>query len=237
MSMVNPMADRVNDRPRALNDDGPDRPGSRSPRPSVERTPFAVEDMSGRAVTRLITGSVVPRPIAWVGTRSSDAVNNLAPFSFFNAVSNTPPQVMVSMSVRDGKEKDSLSNIRTIGCFSVSLVSRRLANRMNVTSAAVPPHVDEFALADLRVEECWDVDAPMVAESPVSMECVAERILPLGSGSEYYVMTLARVVRFHVEPSLLDEHSRIDQSAIDTVARMGGPTYAATTELFDMERP
>jgi flavin reductase (DIM6/NTAB) family NADH-FMN oxidoreductase RutF len=203
------------------------------------RQEFVVADLDDRAVNRLTTGAIGPRPIAWVGTMGIDGVANVAPFSFFNAVSSRPPMVMFSSSLRAGVPKDSLRNVRETRVFTLSAAIDRLAIAVNATSAAVPPDVDEFALAGITAEFSTTCIAPAVAESPVVIECEAEREVDLSGDNNHdgYVMTIGRVTRFRVAHYLIDDTGRIDQAAFGLIARMGGPTYARTTDLFEIARP
>lgn len=203
--------------------------------PSAKRI-FDPAELEFLDVQKLMTGLIVPRPIAWVGTRSPKGVANLAPFSYFNAVANHPPMVAISMSIHNGRPKDTLANISATGCFTVNLVSRDLAERMNVTSAEVGPDVDEFALAGLTAIEGDRVDAPRIGEARWSAECVLDRVLTLGATPHESGLALGEIVRFHVEERLLDG-TRVDQEALDAVARMGGPTYSDTRRRFDLARP
>ena len=187
-------------------------------------------------VQKLMTGLIVPRPIAWVGSQSADGVANLAPFSYFNAVCNHPPMIAISMTIRDGRPKDSLANIRATGVFTLNLVSRDLAEQMNASAAEVGPEIDEFVLAGLTKVRGDRVDAPRVGESRWSAECVLDRVITLGESPRQSGLVLGEIVRFHVEERLLDG-TRIDQDGLDAVARMGGPTYSDTRRRFDLARP
>ena len=187
-------------------------------------------------VQKLMTGLIVPRPIAWVGSQSTAGVANLAPFSYFNAVCNHPPMIAISMTIRDGRPKDSLANIMATGVFTLNLVSRDLAEQMNASAAEVGPEIDEFVLAGLTKVRGDRVDAPRVGESRWSAECVLDRVITLGESPRQSGLVLGEIVRFHVEERLLDG-TRIDQDGLDAVARMGGPTYSDTRRRFDLARP
>ena len=187
-------------------------------------------------VQKLVTGLIVPRPIAWVGSQSAGGVANLAPFSYFNAICNHPPMIAISMTIRDGKPKDSLANIMATGVFTLNLVSRDLAEQMNASAAEVGAEVDEFDLAGLTKIAGDRVDAPRVGESRWSAECVLDRVITLGAAPRESGLVIGEIVRFHVEARLLDG-TRIDQEGLDAVARMGGPTYSDTRRRFDLARP
>ena len=205
----------------------------------MSRHEFVVADLDSRAANRLTTGAIGPRPIGWVGTISINGVANVAPFSFFNAVSSRPPMVMFSTSLRAGAPKDTLRNVRETRVFTLSAAIDRLATAVNATSADVPPDVDEFALAGITAEFSTTCIAPAVAQSPVVIECEAECEVDLTGDNTHdgYVMTIGRVTRFRIAHHLIDDAGRIDQAAFGLIARMGGPTYARTTDLFEIARP
>lgn len=189
-------------------------------------------------IYKLLVGAIVPRPIAFVSTLSADGVRNLAPFSFFTAISANPPVICFSPMVRasDGHTKDTLNNIRETGEFVVNIVSEEFAGRMNITAQEFPPEVDEFEQAGLTPVASDLVKPPRVAESHVNMECRLVQIVdvsrkPLGGS-----IVLGEVVRFHVHDELFDNF-RIDPDQLHAIGRMAGATYARTTDRFDLVRP
>lgn len=191
-----------------------------------------------RDVYKLLVGAIVPRPIAFVSTLSRDGIRNLAPFSFFTAISANPPVICFSPMVPGSgrQRKDTLNNIAETEEFVVNIVSEDFGPQMNVTSAEFPPEVDEFAASGLTPVQSEVVRPPRVGESRVQMECrlvqiVAVSTKPLGGS-----LVLGEVVRFHVEDALLDGF-KIDPDQLRAIGRMGGPTYVRTTDRFDMERP
>ena len=130
---------------------------------------------------RVLTGVVVPRPIAFVSTLSADGVPNLAPYSFFNAVCPDPPTIVFSSSRRAGsKAKDTLTNVEATGSFVVNVVVDEIAEAMNRTAAEFPVEVNEFEIAGLTEAPSVKVKAPRVAESPVNMECRLRQVVDLG---------------------------------------------------------
>jgi flavin reductase (DIM6/NTAB) family NADH-FMN oxidoreductase RutF len=196
------------------------------------------EQMTARDLYKLMIGTVTPRPIAWVSTRGKDGVNNLAPYSFFNAFSADPPVLGFAPSRKPtgDNRKDTLRNVQETGVFVVNLVSHALAPAMNQTAAEVAPEVDEFALAGLTVAEATRIACPMVAEAPVKMECRLKQIIPLGDKPTSGVLVLGEVVCFHYAEGLLDNY-RVDPAALDTVGRIGGFGYATTRDRFELIRP
>jgi flavin reductase (DIM6/NTAB) family NADH-FMN oxidoreductase RutF len=181
---------------------------------------------------------VGPRPIGWMGTHDGAGHFNLAPYSFFNAFNYIPPIVgFASIG-----EKDTLRNARSTGEFSWNLVTRPLAEQMNASCAAVPPEVDEFALAGLTPLASTHISAPRVAESPVSFECRVTQIVQLLTAEGSAVPTwlvLGEVVAVHIAKRLL-VNGIYDTAAAEPVLRGGGPAdyFGISAELgFKMHRP
>jgi len=181
---------------------------------------------------------VAPRPIGWISTHDAQGVLNLAPFSFFNAFNYTPPIVGFSCTAY----KDSVRNAEATGEFCWNLATRELAQAMNATSAAVPPEVDEFALAGLTPQPSRVVSVPRVAESPVSFECRVTQVVRLqgadGRQADAWLV-LGEVVGVHIQKRLLKD-GIYDTAAGQPIMRGGGPAdyFAITPEaLFQMRRP
>lgn len=180
---------------------------------------------------KLLVGSVVPRPIAWVSSRSRDGTLNLAPFSFFTVASRNPPMLAVSIGPRTGGEdypKDTLTNVREVQQFVINIVSVSLANAMHETSINHPPEVDEFTRAGVTPAGCAFVQVPRVQEAKISMECSVEHMLKLGVDH----LVIGRMHRFHVDDALL-HNGRIDLQALDPLGRMAG-NYTRIESLFDL---
>lgn len=181
---------------------------------------------------------VGPRPIGWVSTRSADGILNLAPYSFFSAFNYTPPIVGFSSI----GYKDSVRNIEQTGEFVWNLVTRPLAEAMNLTCQAVAPEVSEFELAGLTPTISRLVGVPRVAESPVAFECRLTQLVQLQSLSGDKLKTwlvLGEVVAVHIAQQLLKD-GVYDTALADHVVRGGGPAdYFSITpaQLFKMYRP
>jgi flavin reductase (DIM6/NTAB) family NADH-FMN oxidoreductase RutF len=190
-----------------------------------------------RNVYKLMIGSIVPRPIAFVSTISADGVCTLAPFSFFMGVCANPPVVAFSPVRRgDGLKKDTLVNVEATGEFVVNIVGESMAAAMNSCSAEYPPEVDEFETSGLTAVASEVVKAPRVAESAVSMECRLIQVVELGQGPLAGNLVLGEVVRFHVDDSIVEDF-RIDPEKLAAIGRMGGMTYCRTGDRFEMARP
>lgn len=197
------------------------------------------EQIPYRDFYRILLSSVAPRPIAWVSTLNNGHLN-LAPFSFFNAVSAKPPLLGFSPSLRlvDGHSapKDTLHNIRETGEFVVNVVTFAVADAMNLTSGEYDSSVDEFALAKLNTRPSQVVLPPQIAESPVSFECKLNRIIDFGTEPPSGSLVIGEIVCVHLEESVLKE-DRLDPDTLDLIGRMGGVQYSRTTERFDLKRP
>ena len=190
------------------------------------------EDLSAHQTYKLLIGSVVPRPIAWVSSVSADGVTNLAPFSFFTVVSRRPPMLSVTIEPRsEGLPKDTLANIRETGQYVINVVSLPLANAMHESSKDHPSEVDEVELVGLTPAPSEVVKVPRVEEARVSMECVLERILPLGSCGDNLV--IGRMVRYHIRDDLLHENGRIDVVGLEPLGRLAGD-YTTVETVFDL---
>ena len=201
--------------------------------PKLYSTPMIIDpsELDSNSVYKLLVGAVLPRPIAWVSSRSRDGVLNLAPFSFFTVASREPPMLAISVGPRTGGEdypKDTLTNLRESQGFVINMVSMSLANAMYETANNYPPEVDEFVRAGVTPAPCEFVSTPRVAEARISMECTVEHMLRLGS--DYLV--IGRMHRYHVEDALID-NGRIDVQALDPLGRMAG-NFTKIETLFDL---
>jgi flavin reductase (DIM6/NTAB) family NADH-FMN oxidoreductase RutF len=180
---------------------------------------------------------VSPRPVAWVSTRGSDGGDNLAPYSFFNAVAYDPPQVMFastsSKADRDGT-KDSVANIRDTGVFAVNIVGADQWEAMNRSSGAHPREVDEFALAGVAKAECQTIDCPRVTGSPATLECRLTQIVQLPGQTNLVVF--GEVVGVHMRPDCVVD-GRFDVTRYKPLARLGYRDYAVIETLVAMKRP
>lgn len=198
---------------------------------------------STQNIYKLMVGSIVPRPIAFVSTVDRRGVLNLAPFSYFTAVSADPPVVLFCPAVRTedtarslASHKDTLRNIVNTREFVVNIVSEAMAEQMNAASSQVPPEVDEFVLTGLTPLASEAVKPPRVLESPVQMECRLRQIIEVSDKPGGGSVVLGEVLRFHVREDLLDNY-RIDADRLAAIGRMGGPTYVRTRDRFDLKRP
>ena len=189
-------------------------------------------------VYKLLIGAVVPRPIAFVSTVDCDGVRNLAPFSFFTAIGANPPVVCFCPVRRVGPapQKDTLRNITETREFVVNVVSEEFAQQMNICSTEFPPDVDEFKASGLTPIASDLVKPPRVAESHVNMECRLYLTMEFGALPGSGNLVIGEVLRFHDDDRIVDDF-KIDPQKLHAIGRMGGATYARTTDRFEMPRP
>lgn len=195
-------------------------------------------DRTPRDIYRLLTGVIVPRPIAFVSTVSAGGIRNLAPFSFFTAISANPPTICFSPMVRgrQATQKDTLHNIQETREFVVNVVPETLAEQMNRCSADFAPGVDEFLESGLTPLASDLVGAPRVAESPASMECRLHTILTISTEPLGGSLVVGTVVRFHISDDLLADGT-VDPDRLKAIGRMSGTGYVRTRDRFEMPRP
>jgi len=187
----------------------------------------------------LLTGVVVPRPIAFVSSLSDSGTANLAPFSFFNAGGANPPSLVFStVTSGAGRDKDTLHNVRATGEYVVHIAPWSLREKMNQASADYAPDVDEFEMAGFTKAPSLKVKPWRAAECPIAMECRLHQIVKHGDGPFGAHYVIGEVVLFHVAELLLNG-LRVDSASIDAIARLGGPNYTRVTRetVFAMPRP
>ncbi|WP_207887109.1 flavin reductase family protein [Pseudomonas sp. 30_B] len=187
---------------------------------------------------RWLASTVTPRPIAWVSTLSAEGKSNLAPFSFFQVISDEPPTLMVNTSVRDdGSVKDTLRNVRETGELVIHLVSAAQAEAMNATAAWLPHGVSEIEHAGIATLPSERVKAPRVAAAPVAFECQLAEIIPYPADNPSAYLIFARVLLAHVDDGVMRDERHVDPAKLDLVGRLGGAQYSYTRDTFSMARP
>jgi flavin reductase (DIM6/NTAB) family NADH-FMN oxidoreductase RutF len=187
---------------------------------------------------KLLVGSVVPRPIAFVSTLSAEGVGNLAPFSFFNVVCANPPTICFSTMRKgpDAVKKDSLANIEATGEFVVNVVDEDFIGPMNTCAAEFEPDESEWDACGLTAVPSEVVAPPRVGESPVQMECRLKQVIEMGDQPGSGTLIIGEVVRMHVRDDLL-ENGRIVTERWNPIGRMAGATYVRCRDTFELERP
>ena len=200
----------------------------------LTKTRFTVADLSGADPYKLATGLVVPRPIGWIGSLSADGVPNLAPYSFFNCVSGSPPTFVFSPG--RASRKDTLQNVRDVGEFTINVVTAEVVEAMNATAVTFPADVDEFQAVGLTAVPAVSVRPPMVGECKANIECTVTEIVDIGHPDAGSALVIGEAVHFHVADELLDG-TRIDQAGLGAIGRHVGNMYSHATDLFEIVRP
>jgi flavin reductase (DIM6/NTAB) family NADH-FMN oxidoreductase RutF len=195
-----------------------------------------------KQIYKLMTGMIVPRPVALVSTVNRDGVANLAPFSYFCGVGSVPPTVLFCPSLRPGatagtiEPKDTLRNVEETREFVINVVSEAIAAAANAASAEVAFGVDEFPLSGLTPVASVAVRPPRVSESPAQMECKLLQVIYTGHAPGSGVIVLGEVVRFHLREELVEDF-RVDPAGLDAVGRMAGNTWVRTRDRIELIRP
>jgi flavin reductase (DIM6/NTAB) family NADH-FMN oxidoreductase RutF len=192
---------------------------------------FDPSSIDARAVYRLLTGSVVPRPIGWASTLSAAGVPNLAPFSFFTVVCVVPPMISLTIARNpDGSEKHTLKNIRQTGEFCINVVTLPVWREMVDTANAIPEEDSEFTDAGLTPIPGVKVKPPRVKEVPIHFECKLHQVIELGP--RRHPLVIGEVIYFHVDSACMTD-GYIDMRKLDPVGRLNGFLYAALGEFFE----
>jgi flavin reductase (DIM6/NTAB) family NADH-FMN oxidoreductase RutF len=201
----------------------------------LKKKTFDLTSSESKDAYKLLSGLVIPRPIGWIGTVRDNGTFNLAPFSFFNVVSTSPPVVLFAAGHHRDRPKDSATLAAERGEFTMNLVSVELAEAMNVTSGVFNADDDEFAISGLTPLVGTQVAAPMVAEAPANLECRVMEVISFG-GDRGSRMVLGEVVAIHVREDALDG-TRVDPAVLDAIGRLSGSSYVTTRDRFELNRP
>lgn len=192
---------------------------------------------SERENYKLLIGSIIPRPIAFITSMSEDGVLNGAPFSYFNIVSSNPPMVSVSIQRSNGKKKDTASNILESKEFVIHIVDDQNVADINQTAASLPPEQSEIELAGLTPVPSTKISVPGIKEAKVRFECQLEHSVELGGvDSPGCDLIIGKIVQFHIDESIY-ENGRIDPIGLGAVSRLAGTNYAKIGDIFSMDRP
>lgn len=199
------------------------------------------DSMAPRDIYRLMVSTVVPRPVAWVSTLSRSGVANLAPFSYFNGVTSRPPMISIAIGSRkrDGGTfpKDTLHNIEETKEFVVHVTTEALADVANRSAAELPPDVSEITELGLTALPSVKVKPPRIRESPIALECVLDRIVPVGD-PPLTGLVLGIIVLAHVDEAVWStETGSVDIEKLRPVSRLGGELWAPVNDAFRLVRP
>lgn len=192
--------------------------------------------LTGKEIYQLMSGAIVPRPIAWVSTVGANGVHNLAPFSYFSGICSRPPTICLSIARRNGDKKDTVLNIEWAGDFVINVVDETLVEKMNQTSADYPPEVSEFDVVGLTPIRGDRVKSPRVGEAPISMECRLVQMLEFGDPPDRTSLIIGEIVQMHIVDRVLRD-GKIDFAQLRAVGRLAGDLYCRTGDLLSLKRP
>ncbi len=184
----------------------------------------------------LLTGSMIPRPIAWVSSINPEGQVNLAPFSFFTGVSYAPPVVAFSVMNRtDGTEKDTSINIRQVGEFVIHIVSVEMLHEMEATARPIPYGTDALAVCGVHLVPSKTVKPYRIQEAKIAFECTLEQIVCVGEGACAGNLILGRVRLAHFEDGLLIEGREVDYAKLDALGRLSGKRYCTVRDVIESD--
>ena len=214
------------------------QPGDKIKSPVDEMIRVDPEEIGVAERYKLLIGSIVPRPIAFVSTIDSQGQGNLAPFSFYNGVSSSPPCVVFSVSRKpDGSKKDTLLNIEQTKQFVINSANMWLAEPLVQCGANYPHGVDEMQLSGLTAVAAERVKPARVKESAISMECELYQLVEIGDGSPGSAcLVIGRIILFHVAKQVY-QLGKIDLSQLQPLSRLGGFAYGETSVAFELKVP
>ena len=187
---------------------------------------------------KLMIGSIIPRPIAFVSTQSNNGKNNVAPFSYFNGVCSKPPTIMFAPARRgwDGEEKDTLINIRDTEEFVVNIVSESFAEKMVMCATDFDSDVDEFEISGLTPTNSQKIKPPRVGEAKISFECKLNQIVEIGDGTAGSgFVVIGTIVLFHIDDGIYD-NGRILTDKLEPLGRLAGNWYTRSTDTLKIDR-
>jgi flavin reductase (DIM6/NTAB) family NADH-FMN oxidoreductase RutF len=192
-----------------------------------------------QSIYKILTGSILPRPIGWISSIDIDGRPNLAPFSFFNVVCSNPPTVLFCPLVRgtDGNPKDTLNNVRATNEFVVNIVTEELIDAMNATSIEGPPDLNEFEFAGLTLTPSVTVKPPRVKESPIHFECKVKQIIDINDAPGGGSIVIGTIIHIHVEERVMFGTDKINLMALRPIGRLMASGYCRVTDIIELERP
>lgn len=194
------------------------------------------DDLNNQSRYKLVIGSILPRPIAWVSTMDAAGRLNLAPFSYFTAVCPTPMTLIFCPGVHpDGRKKDSWCNVEEVPEFVVNITNEDTAEAMNRCATLLPTGESEFEWAGVTPAPCETIRVPRVAEAPIAFECVLERIVVMSDQPGGGAAVFGRVTCIHVRDDLYNE-GRIDTEALRPIGRLAGDAYIRASDVFHLKR-
>ena len=198
---------------------------------------FEPKDLTERENYKLLSGSIVPRPIAFVTSQDKEGRINAAPFSFFNGVNTKPPMVMLSTGRKNGVRKDTAQNIIDTGEFVVHISELSMIEGINSTAAPIEREANELERTDFKTIPSDVVNVPAVEGARIRFECKLDRVIELGDDQAGSDLILGEVVRYHISDDVYIDPHKIDVQALHPVGRLAGKNYVKLGEEFVLDRP
>jgi len=198
---------------------------------------FDPKDRTERENYKLLTGTIVPRPIAFVTSVAKDGTVNGAPFSYFNIVSSNPPMISIAIQRNAGVVKDTARNIIENKAFVVHIVDENNVEKINETAVSLPPNESEIEIADLTLVSSENISVPGIEEAKVRFECTLEHSVELGEGDSIGTdFIIGKIVKYHIDESIYKD-GKIDHTILGAMSRLAGPNYAKIGEVISLKRP
>lgn len=198
---------------------------------------FDPKELEQSAIYKLLTGSVIPRPIGWISTIDEEGINNLAPFSYFNILGDDPPHVMFSTRRDNNSNKDTLNNVLANKQFVVNMVTENVVEAMNKTASSVASDIDEFQLAKVTPIPSVLVKPMRVKESPIHFECEMVHHYFLEDHNQGGAcVVIGRIVMMHFDDKVLLDDYKINMENYKPVSRLAGSNYSKIGEIFSIKR-
>jgi flavin reductase (DIM6/NTAB) family NADH-FMN oxidoreductase RutF len=200
-----------------------------------------VNSLKSKDLYRLLTSTIIPRPIAFVSTKDENGISNLSPFSFFNIFSVTPPIAVFSPVNRmsDNTKKDTLKNVIKQKECVIALANKKIVQQVSLSSGNYGSNVDEFEKAGFTKVKASVIDGNLVKEAPVNFECKVNQIIELGKEGGAGNLVICEILKIHLDENIMDSNNNVDPIKLDIVSRLGLNWYGQTTEnsLFEIAKP
>ncbi|HDJ3072041.1 TPA: flavin reductase family protein [Staphylococcus aureus] len=198
---------------------------------------FDAQSLTARENYKLLIGSIIPRPIAFVTTLNQDASVNAAPFSFFNIVNNHPPMIAIAVQRAGGKRKDTALNIERTGDFVVHITDEDNVQDINETAAPLAYGDSELSLTELSLVTSTTIKTPGIKGAKMRFECKLSQMILLGDALDGADLIIGEIVTYHIDDSIYEGDFKINPHALQAVSRLAGNDYAKLGETFTIKRP
>ncbi|CDR52111.1 flavin reductase family protein [Staphylococcus schweitzeri] len=198
---------------------------------------FEAQSLTARENYKLLIGSIIPRPIAFVTTLNQDSSVNAAPFSFFNIVNNHPPMIAIAVQRTGGKRKDTALNIERTGDFVVHITDEYNVQDINETAAPLAYGDSELSRTELSLVTSTTIKTPGIKDAKMRFECKLSQMILLGDALDGADLIIGEIVTYHIDKSIYEGDFKINPHALQAVSRLAGNDYAKLGETFTINRP